>query len=528
MRPALQAHQTIVRLVGTVIIFLGMIKSGHAASCDSLISLSLSDTSITSAEIVSAGAFTPPSGPAAPFAKLPSFCRVAGTVRPTSDSVIRFETWMQVENWNGRYQGIGNLGMSGEIPYAYPFFSMASALAAGFATGGTDSGHTAGIFGDTDWALGHPEKVVDFAHRGIHLMTVASKALVYTFYGTPARYSYFAGCSTGGAQALAEAQLYPLDYNGVLAIAPANYYTQLHAHFLWSANAIGRDPATRIPESLLLVINRAVLRACDSLDGVADGVLEDPRRCTFDLASLRCTGTSTGECLTDTQLEGLRRVYTGPRNPKTGEHIYWGPEFGSELSWRGWIHVGDTPGSPFGVSQFRSMVFEDATWDPNRFDFDRDLAFAQAKLAASLERSNPDLRAYRSLGHKVLHVHGWSDPATTPQASIAYYETVKAVLATDAATRGATAADPQDFYRLFMAPGMYHCGGGPGTDTFDGLGALVRWVEQGQAPDRITAAHLSDGRQDKTRPLCPFPQVARYLGSGSSNDADSFVCVTPQ
>jgi hypothetical protein len=401
------------------ILLTAITTTAWGASCESLISLGLPDITITSAATVTAGNFRLPAGPAAPFANLPAFCRVAGTIRPTSDSLIHFETWMPLNDWNGRFHGIGNLGMSGEIPYAYPFFSMAAALAAGYATGGTDTGHTAPIFGDTDWAFGHPEKVLDFAHRGIHLMTVASKALIHTFHRNSPRYSYFAGCSTGGAQGLAEAQLYPLDYNGILVVAPANYYTQLHSLLLWSTDAVGRNPATRIPESLLPVIDAAILRACDALDGVSDGVLEDPRRCRFELASLRCTGTNTADCLTDAQIEGLRRVYSGSRNLRTGEQIYWGPMFGSELSWRGWIPVGDTPARDFGISQFRSMVFEDPSWDPNRFDFDRDLAFAQAKLTPSLERTNPDLRAYRAMGHKIIHVHGWSDAATTPQASIA-------------------------------------------------------------------------------------------------------------
>jgi feruloyl esterase len=435
---------------------------------------------------------------------------------------------MPVENWNGRFQGVGNLGMSGEIPYAYPFFSMASALAQGYAAGGTDSGHSAPIFGNADWALGHPEKVVDFAHRGIHLMTVASKALVFLFYGSPATYSYFAGCSTGGAQGLAEAQLYPLDYNGVLVVAPANYWSALLAKDLWTTTAVGRDPATRIPHSLLQLVHDAVLRSCDVLDGVADEVLEDPRRCRFDLNSLRCTGAATGSCLTDAQIEGLRRIYNGPQNPKTGEQIHPGPMLGSEAAWAGWVPVGETPTAPFALASYRSMVFEDQSWDPSRFDFDRDLAFAQAKLTPSLERANPDLRAFRAMGHKVLHVHGWSDPATMPQASIAYYETVKAVLGTDATARGMKPPDVRDFYRLFMVPGMYHCAGGPGTDTFDALAALVAWVEQGQAPERITAAHMTDGRPDKTRPLCLYPQVARYIGTGRTNEAANFACVSPE
>jgi len=220
---------------------------------------------------------------------------------------------------------------------------------------------------------------------------------------------------------------------------------------------------------------------------------------------------------------GLQR----PQNLKSGEQIHPGPMPGSEGAWAGWVPVGDTPIAPFALASYRSMVFEDPTWDPNRFDFDRDLAFSRAKLTSSLERANPDLRAFRAMGHKVLHIHGWSDPATTPQASIAYFETVKMVLAADAAARGMKPPDAQDFYRLFMVPGMYHCAGGPGTDTFDGLAALVAWVEQGQTPDRITAAHMTDGRPDKTRPLCPYPQVARYTGTGSMNQASSFTCVSP-
>ena len=342
-------------------LLLTMPSLGPGASCESLRSLSLPDTTITTATVIAPGAFpAPPSGPN-PFANLPAFCRVAGTIRPTSDSDIRFETWMPLERWNGRFQGIGNLGISGEIPYAYPFFSMATSLAGGYATGGTDSGHTAPIFGNADWALGHPEKVIDYAHRGIHVMTVASKALVFAFYETPVKYSYFTGCSNGGAQGLAEAQRYPLDYNGVLAVAPANYLSELLSKDFWQMRSVRDDPASRISQNLLAEVSRAVLRACDAADGVTDGVLEDPRRCRFDLATLRCGQAETSTCLNDAQIAGLRKIYEGPVNPETGEKIYPGPVLGSELAWSGWVPVNDTPDILLARTMYPMMIFDNPT-----------------------------------------------------------------------------------------------------------------------------------------------------------------------
>jgi feruloyl esterase len=498
---------------------IGYAANAQAASCESLASLKLANTRIDRAETVAAGSFKPPSAPpGAPaiYATLPAFCRAAGAITPTSDSDIQFEVWMPAQDWNGRFQGVGNGGLAGSISYA----AMADALANGYATASTDTGHK-GTFDVGQWAMGHPEKVIDFGHRAVHEMTVQSKAVVAAFYGDKPRYSYWNGCSEGGAQALSEAQRYPQDYDGILAGAPANFITGLQTGGLWVAHALHKDPATFVPAAKMQFVSRAVLDACDAKDGVTDGVLENPRSCRVDLQKLACKAGDSAECLTAKQIEGLEKVYAGARNPRTKELLFPGAMPGGEMEWQRWV-VGDaTPpnNGQHGIADafYRYFVFEDANWQWQNFDFDKDVARAEKKLGVNLNHTSTDLSAFKARGGKLLQYHGWSDAGISPLNSIAYYESVQKKM-----------GDTRDFYRLFMMPGMGHCRGGPGPSDFDKMGVIVKWVESGQAPDSIVATHSTQGKVDRSRPLCPYGQVAKWRGSGSTDQAESFVCARPE
>ncbi len=483
--------------------------AAEAASCENLATLKLDKTEITTAQSVPAGPFTVQGfGPPAPV-KLPAFCRVVGHIHPSADSDITFELWLPAK-WNGRLEAEGNGGLAGMIVTQ----AMVGALWGGYATVATDTGHQ-GNPASGDWALGHPEKVVDFGYRAIHEMTLRAKALISAFYGAQARYSYWNGCSEGGGQALSEAQRFPDDYDGIVAGAPANDFVHLQAGGNWISQAIHEDPATFLAPEKLPVIQAAVLAQCDSADGVKDGVIEDPRTCKFDPAVLECKAEQTAACLTRPQIEGLRRVYDGARNPRTGEQVFPGYMRGGEAGWGQWIAGTAVPPRDFqhwiSVAFFSNLVFADPNWDWKTFDFDKDVAFADKKVGAVVNQTNPDLAAFRRHGGKLLQYHGWNDSAISPLNSINYFERVQKKM-----------GDTADFYRLFMVPGMEHCLGGPGPNQFDSIGAIVNWVENGKAPDSIVAS-----RPGRTRPLCPWPKVAKYAGQGSTDDARNFVCANP-
>jgi feruloyl esterase len=474
------------------------------ASCESLTTLVLPDTTITAARISAAG-----------------YCRVEGVVAPS----IGFEVRLP-DAWNGKFLGVGNGGFAGFIN----FFGMDLAVARGYATASTDTGHIGNPL-DASWALGRPDLVEDFGHRAIHVTTITAKSIVAAYYGMPATRAYFLGCSTGGKQALTEAQRYPGDYDGIVAGAPANYFTHLSVASNWVSQAVHADPASVIPSTKLPAIAAAVLATCDARDGVADGLLADPRRCRFRPKSLRCAGAETDACLTDAQIVGLEQLYDGPRTSK-GRKIYPGFPPGGELGsgtdagpagepnlggWETWI-VGTMPGFAHAIqdSFFKFMVFEDPTWDWRSLDLDRDVRVTDAKLAAILNATDPDLRPFRDRGGKLVMFHGWSDPAISALNSIDYWTRVVRSM------RGRRRTDA--FLRLFLAPGMQHCAGGPGPNVFDAVGALERWVEERVAPDRIVGTHRTAGVVDRTRPLCPYPRVARWDGIGDSDDAASFEC----
>jgi feruloyl esterase len=489
-------------------------------SCESLTSLKIPNATITSASAINPPpdlVMPLPPGPAAPAGDLHvavPFCRVVAFSAPTSDSHISFEVWLPAAaTWNGKFEAVGNGGFIGQIGYG----ALATALKRGYATAGTDTGHASG--NDESWALGHPEKLIDWSYRAVHEMTVDSKLIVAAFYGKPAKLSYWNGCSTGGKQGLTEAQRYPEDYDGIVAGAPANYITHLQAggvYTSWVRLKDGPNGPGYIPGSKMPVLHKAVLDSCDAKDGVLDGVIADPRRCHFDPKVIQCSGADGPNCLTAAQVKTAQEIYAGAKY-NDGKQIFPGYEPGSELLW-------DSPFSApvnntIGVGFFRFMVFDNPNWDFTTFDADRDTRAADQKLGSIVNAIDPNLKAFEQHGGKLIMYHGWADQAIQPENSVNYYASVERAMG--------GAEKTQDFLRLFMAPGMTHCAGGAGPNTFDALGALEQWREQKVAPDTIIASHLTSGSVDTTRPLCPNPQVAIYKGSGDTHDAANFACGNP-
>jgi feruloyl esterase len=367
-----------------------------------------------------------------------------------------------------------------------------------------------------------PERLTDFAYRSHHETAAAAKALAQAFYGRAPEHSYFIGCSSGGYEGLMEAQRFPADYDGIVAGAPANNFTRLMAGDFDGVLAVLKSPASNLPPGALGLLYRGVLAACDSADGLADGVIDDPRRCAFDPATLSCARHQDGSaCLTEPQVEAARRLYSGVKDPVSGAQLYPGLARGSEPFWP---HRDPANPFPIPLSYYKWLVFADPNWDWKTFDWKRpeDLQAhqrAEAKFAPILNATNPDLREFRRRGGKLLQYHGWNDQLIAPENSINYYESVEKL--------SSSAAETQSFYRLFMAPGMTHCGGGTGPNTFDMQAALEQWIEHGVAPDRVIATRAINGVVDRSRPLCVYPKVATYTGSGDTNEAANFVCKDP-
>lgn len=510
-------------------------------SCEKLSQLALSKAKIVSAQAIDAGAFTPPTtvtpwlvGSPELYKTLGAFCRVVVEATPSADSSIKIEVWMPAEGWNGRFRGQGNGGFAGEIGYS----GLALAVRQKYASAATDTGHSA-IGTDASWALGHPEKVADFGYRAIHEMTQIAKTLIKAFYSNPAQHTYFAACSNGGRQALMEAQRFPADYDGILAGAPANYWTHLLTKALADAQATTLDPASYIPSSKLPALARAVNAACDAQDGVTDGVLNDPRQCKFDPASLLCKAGDSSECLTAPQITALKELYEGPHDAN-GNLIFPGYLPGGEEGpggWATWI-TGAAPGKSllfaFGGGYFSNIVYEKSDWDYKSTKVDDGLKAAEAKTAKILNATDPNLAPFKARGGKLILYHGWNDAAISALNTINYYNAVESKL-------GLKETDA--FSRLYMVPGMQHCGGGPGANSFGQLGtgapgpqhnmelALAEWVEKGSAPSEIVATKFVDDDPAKgvkfTRPLCPYPQAAKFKGTGDPNDAANFVCAPP-
>jgi feruloyl esterase len=522
-------------------------------SCEALKDVKLEHAAVVTATLQEAAPLKQ-----TPAITVPRHCEVTAIARPTSDSEIHFTLWLPSgELWNGKYMQTGSGGWGGSIQP----LSLLGPLARGYAASATDDGHqTAGNIPDASWAIGHPEKLIDFGYRALHQTAVLSKVVVDAYYGKPAAHAYFSGCSDGGREALMEAERYPEDFDGIIAGAPANHWTHHFTGFAWNEVALNATPESKITAEQLPAIEKAALAACDALDGVKDGVIEDPRQCHFDPSVLLCPVTPSpvkpsAECLTQPQIDALKKIYSGPVNPRTGQQIYPGYEPGTEAepgAWSVWI-VGFSVQSLFANSFFSAAVYEDPHWDWHTMDFDRDLRLADEKTASILNSNNPDLRSFRDHGGKLIQYHGWGDAAIAPRDSIAYYEKVKEFLARYPDPRSPNPSDIQSFYRLYMVPGMQHCTGGPGAVSFgnDGRGfqnanpgnnilmALDRWVTQGVAPDAIIASGViasgvtgADSKSGSkgvpiSRPLCVYPAVARYKGSGDTNAAENFECAPP-
>jgi len=493
-------------------------QTDRAADCARLKDSQLPDTTITTAQAITTGSFTPPGSQNA-INSLPPFCRVTGTIAPTTESDIRFEVWLPLDKLNGKFVGVGNGGWAGAIPYG----PLQDQLRRGYAATSTNTGHQAGSGLDqAKFAFDHPEQLIDFAYRGYHETTTKAKTLVNAFYGKPPEQAYWVGCSSGGYEGLQEAQRFPADYDGIVAGAPANNWTRLMAGDFDATLAVLKDPASNLPPPALGVLYRGMLAACDAKDGVSDGVLEDPRQCGFDPAALQCTAAQKPEtCLSAAQVAAAKRIYRGAMDPTTGAKMYPGLSFGSEPFWP---NRDQSSPFPIPVSHYKWLVFADPNWDWKTFDLSRPSDYqavkqAESKLAPILNATNPDLREFRKRGGKLVQWHGWSDQLIAAENSIDYYESVVSLF-------GGNLADVQNFYRLFMAPGTIHCGGGPGPNTFDIQMVLEQWVEKGIAPDQILATHSINGVVDRSRPLCPYPQVAAYKGKGDTNDASNFTCQT--
>ena len=432
-----------------------------------------------------------------------AICRVAARLRPTADSDIAVEVWMPEAGWNGKLEAVGNGGWSGSINHN----AMAAAVTAGYAAASTDTGHEGS---SASFALGHPEKLVDYAYRSEHELTVAAKALITAFYGKAPRLSYWNGCSAGGKQGLMEAQRYPEDFDGIVAGSPAANWVGRAAQSIWVAQAVHQDDASFIPAAKYAAIHRAVMEACDRLDGVADGVLENPRACKFDPAVLLCKNAEWSGCLTAAQVEAAKKIYADSTNPRTGQRLYAGLAKGSELAWGTW--GGEKPLS-IGLDYFRYVVFGNPQWDYRTLNFDGDIARSEEMDRGRIDALDPNLKAYFARGGKLIQYHGWSDGQISPGNSVDYYESVAARM-----------GKVDDAYRLFMVPGMGHCGGGEGATMFDAMPALEQWVEEKKAPERIVAAHRVAEKVDWTHPLCSYPKIAIYSGKGDPKDAMNYAC----
>ena len=507
---------------------LGQSRSDMIERCAQLADLDLPDTTVTAASLEAADQFVPPGEEAA--LRLPDFCRLEGVISPT----VGFEVWLPIAGWNGKLQLVGNGGMAGTISYR----AMGRALARGYATASTDTGHRAGpVPFDASWASGRMDLIEDFGHRALHVTTERAKSVVRAFYAAAPQYSYFVGCSKGGQQGLMEAQRYPDDFDGIIAGNPANDWTRFYAGgHLWYSLAMLEDEESWIPPAKLQALGEAVNNACDADDGIRDGILMNPQACDFQPASLSCEGgNDRNSCLTPKQVRAVESIWSGVRNTG-GELIFPGLVPGGEAApggWSTWV----TGAAPYqslhwrgGEGFFRWFVFDDADWDFRSFDFDSDLEFALGKVGSAVDANDPDLSAFRDRGGKLLVYHGWSDPDISPLASIDYFSRVVDLSASraDTSSREQAESETKDYFRLFMVPGMGHCAGGPGPDRFDALNALENWVENDVPPDSIIARKIEGDQVIRSRPLCVYPAVARYDGSGSTDEAANFYCAVPE
>lgn len=519
-------HRTFLA-VGLILLAAGV---AAADTCSDLLRnpslATLRNTTITSAATVS-GTFTPPDS-GKPIEGLPSFCRVAATLKPTTDSDIKIEIWMPSSDWNGKFQGVGNGGLGGTMSYTnLPNYldhaSLVDAIKSGYAAASTDTGHASS---DRTW-LADVEKEKDYGYRSIHEMTITAKVVIQSFYGRAAQRSYFNGCSTGGGQALGEAQLYPDDYDGILAGDSQNILTHARASDIWAFQSVSSD--NKLSASALSLIKATVLKQCGTEDGsVEDGFLQsDPRQCRFRPEQLACKeGQDPATCLTAPQGKLMMKLSAGYVT-HTNQPIMqglWGP---GALGWGGYnrVFMNDTFSAASPAGQFYGLgVLGTPNIDIRTMDIDNAVGLADKKFGF-INHTSTELDAFVGRGGKLIMYHGWDDPSISPMNTIKYYTGLVEGIRDKHHLNGIQTAmtETRRSARLFLIPGMGHCGGGPGAATFDAVGTLDLWVDHGVAPDKIIASHASPAF---TRPLCAYPEEAQYKGSGNRMDASSWICVS--
>ncbi len=507
-------------------------NAGQPMECSALTGKTFENgTSIVEATLVTSGTLAISETTTA--RNLPPFCRVQGVSKPSSSSDIRFEVWLpQPAAWNRKFLSTGEGGFAGQLNYQRNGNDGAldEILRRGYATASTDTGHRSA---DQWWAIGHPEKAADYLYRAKHVTTVAAKAIVAAYYGQPASHSYFSSCSNGGRQGLIEAQRYPDDFDGLIIGAPWNFQSHSNAGFIWDAKALAA-PGARIPEEKLPAITAAVVAACDKDDGLADGLITDPSRCGFDPKALICKGADGNDCLTPPQATALQMIYDGPKNPRTGESIFPGFARGSESGWTGMVRP--TTAASGLLVYFSNLVYQNPKWDLQTFNFDSDMTHADRTVGQLGNATSTDYSAAIRRGVKIIQYHGWNDQTLQPAYSPQYYEQV--------AKANGGLEKTQEFYRLFMVPGLAHCSGGIGASNFGGVGqqlppvrdaahdlvtALEHWVERGVPPAQFIGTKFTDNEPATrtvkfTRPVCLYPAVPRYKGTGDPNDAANFAC----
>jgi feruloyl esterase len=509
--------RTILAL-GAGVAALGFAAPASGKDCASLASLKV-DGKVTAATLVPAGAFQQPAGPGAPpgvgagaYKDMPAFCRVQATLTPTPDSDIKVEVWLPATGWNGKFVAVGNGIWAGQLSYS----AMADPLKQGYAVATTDTGH-AGSGMDAKWAVGHPEKLVDFGYRAVHEMVVTGKQAIAALYGNKPKLSYWNSCSTGGRQGLMEARRYPDDFDAISAMAPANPMTGLMVQSMWVGWQPKHAPGAALSPQAFGMVHAAVVKQCDKLDGLVDGLIEDPQHCGFDPASLSCKPGETASCLSSPQVDALHEIYGGVRDAQ-GKVIRPGWPVGSEMQ-LAILSMGQEP-FPVATSYFRDLVYGGQQgWDWKVGDYGEELADAQDFGRDMLDVAPADLAKFFARGGKLLLSHGWTDGLIPANNTVAFYT-------------GLTGAFPQTHnqVRLFMVPGMDHCGGGEGASTFDTIAAIDGWATSGKAPERIVATRTPSPNPNApklapiSRPLCPYPLIAKYDGTGDANSEKSFAC----
>ena len=476
----------------------GSVWAAPTEKCETLAHTSFgADVKIESTKIVAA------------TGTLREYCDVRGVIWPEARFAVKLPTF-----WNARFEMVGNGGWAGAIS----FQAMDLALHAGYASASTDTGHDAQKEPGASFAYPGPNnpnaarKVIDHGYLAVHETALLAKKLIREYYGRDPQYSYWVGCSTGGRQGLMEAQRYPEDFDGYVIGAPVLDLSGLQMKAVWNYQQAGAGPGKLSGEKLDL-LSKAVYRKCDGLDGLEDGLIENPLACDFDPARDldKCPGDWEGpSCFTGAQIAALKKIYQGPRD-SSGRQLFPGMPPGGDGAAVNSFRLADT--------FMKFMAFDPApgpNWDYRTFNFDTDPT-RMSSVALRIDATITDLTAVKMRGGKIVHYHGWADPGVTPEMSVNYYE---------AAMKTMGPAETRDFYRLFLVPGMFHCGGGPGCGNVDWLGAAVNWVEKGIAPSLLVGSHLEDGRATRTRPLCAYPGVARYKGIGSIEQAENFACAT--